>query len=232
MKLYGVLPQTIKKLPETLFKKDSNPILNKKRSLFQFTSASSGILDDKESSKLKVYLKQNTYNSPTNNDHSPKDKDVSAQTQFSFNSTKEAKVVNRSFGYSNQKVPQSPQSQYCGTFTSKFDKRGSLNTKKGIDSSFSNNLNRLSKVRLVAIEPDNMGNVDSVGYRNTPGLMGGESKVNQDSVFISNTVIENAFIVGVFDGHGMNGHKVANYLCLNLEGNLTFIRCHYCFTET
>lgn len=85
---------------------------------------------------------------------------------------------------------------------------------------FTTQTSKMLKLKLIDIDPTKMGLVESIGYRSTPGKVSGESKVNQDSVFISNTTIDGAFIIGVFDGHGQNGHRVSNFLSLNLEGRI------------
>lgn len=89
--------------------------------------------------------------------------------------------------------------------------------------------------QLVSIESANLSRigVESVGVASRPGRIGNSTKLNQDSYLLSNQVFgrkqqnwqtvdeENqGLFCCVFDGHGLNGHRVSNFLGLNLAGRL------------
>ena len=82
--------------------------------------------------------------------------------------------------------------------------------------------------------------VDSVGVASRPGRIGNSTKLNQDSYLLTNQVFgrkfqnwqtvdedNQALISCVFDGHGLNGHRVSNFLGLNLEGSSPSHQRHY-----
>lgn len=55
--------------------------------------------------------------------------------------------------------------------------------------------------------------VKKISYRSHTGLMpGNPQKVNQDSVLITKELNFNSFLVGVADGHGINGEHVSRYI--------------------
>lgn len=56
------------------------------------------------------------------------------------------------------------------------------------------------------------------GWTSRPGVVSGETKLNQDALFAKNGVFGDWSVFALFDGHGMVGHRVANFLALNLEG--------------
>ena len=72
---------------------------------------------------------------------------------------------------------------------------------------------------LISLDYSRMDPVTSIGFRSSAGKVCGESKLNQDAIFINSFMIESALIVGIFDGHGLNGHRVSAYIGLNLEGS-------------
>ena len=87
---------------------------------------------------------------------------------------------------------------------------------------------RLGLVKLVDINQDLISNcnLSSVGFSTRPGIVCGETKLNQDALFLSNRSIDNFTVIALFDGHGMVGHRVSNYLALNLEGTFGFRRLY------
>ena len=83
---------------------------------------------------------------------------------------------------------------------------------------FKQPLSRLARISLIDIDRHQLEGVSSIGYHTHAGMVCGESKLNQDSMFIKNTIIPGITVVALFDGHGMTGHRVSNFLSLNLEG--------------
>lgn len=59
----------------------------------------------------------------------------------------------------------------------------------------------------------------SLGYKSIAGMSEGVSKLNQDSIYIETTVLQdpNISLLGVMDGHGMQGHRVSGFLRLNIH---------------
>ena len=53
------------------------------------------------------------------------------------------------------------------------------------------------------------------------GYSDGKTKTNQDTVFVNTTIKQslNCALFGVFDGHGLQGHKVSQHLKANLLGS-------------
>lgn len=85
---------------------------------------------------------------------------------------------------------------------------------------------RLSVVKLVDVNPSTLFscNIQSVGVSSRPGIVCGETKLNQDAFFLKSGAFGNFTVVGLFDGHGMTGHRVSNFLALNLEGKTALPR--------
>jgi hypothetical protein len=61
--------------------------------------------------------------------------------------------------------------------------------------------------------------LESVGFHSSAGRSDGRAKTNQDSFIIDTAVKGDArrVLLGVFDGHGLQGHKVSNFLVHNLK---------------
>lgn len=49
----------------------------------------------------------------------------------------------------------------------------------------------------------------------------GKAKTNQDSLFVHTDIGKDGStaLLGVFDGHGLEGHKVSNFLVSQLHGS-------------
>lgn len=61
--------------------------------------------------------------------------------------------------------------------------------------------------------------LESVGFQSSAGRSDGRVKTNQDS-FIVDTVFQGnpgRALIGIFDGHGLQGHKVSNFLIHNIQ---------------
>lgn len=69
---------------------------------------------------------------------------------------------------------------------------------------------------VVALDKSNL--LESVGYHTAAGRSDGRMKTNQDAFIVHSAVRgdPNRALLGVFDGHGLQGHKVSNYLVNNL----------------
>lgn len=82
---------------------------------------------------------------------------------------------------------------------------------------------RLGVVKLVEFQQEilEFSSIKSVGFCSRPGMVCGETKLNQDAVFFKNGLFGNYTVAALFDGHGMVGHRVSNFLALNLEGSET-----------
>lgn len=68
----------------------------------------------------------------------------------------------------------------------------------------------------------------SLGYKSIAGMSEGVSKLNQDSVYVETRVLQdpNICLLGVMDGHGMQGHRVSGFLRLNINSKiLIFLGC-------
>ncbi len=74
---------------------------------------------------------------------------------------------------------------------------------------------------LIKLDLDYIQPLASIGFRTAAGILGGKSKLNQDVLFLNNTLLAGVTFLAVFDGHGMNGHRVAGFLALNFEGSCT-----------
>lgn len=57
--------------------------------------------------------------------------------------------------------------------------------------------------------------------KSVAGYSDGKTKTNQDTVFVNLTIKQslNCALFGVFDGHGLQGHKVSQNLKANLLGS-------------
>jgi hypothetical protein len=62
--------------------------------------------------------------------------------------------------------------------------------------------------------------------KSTAGFSDGKTKTNQDTVFVNFNVKQslNCALFGVFDGHGLQGHKVSQHLKANILGILGLTR--------
>lgn len=60
---------------------------------------------------------------------------------------------------------------------------------------------------------------NSFGYKTVGGMSEGVSKLNQDSIYLESSVMQNPYIclMAVMDGHGMQGHRVSGFLRLNIN---------------
>jgi hypothetical protein len=71
-----------------------------------------------------------------------------------------------------------------------------------------------------------------IGYATLAGRSDGKGKVNQDSFFIDTKIEgwQGLGLIGVFDGHGLQGNRVSNFLIANIKGkakaNLRNLRNH------
>ena len=61
----------------------------------------------------------------------------------------------------------------------------------------------------------------AVGVFSVAGRSDGKAKTNQDAYFVDTDIQEDPELplLGVFDGHGLCGHKVSQYLASNLKGS-------------
>ena len=59
----------------------------------------------------------------------------------------------------------------------------------------------------------------SLASRSLAGMAEGFSKLNQDSIFVKINLLGNPDIclLAVFDGHGMEGHRVSGFLRNNIQ---------------
>lgn len=78
---------------------------------------------------------------------------------------------------------------------------------------------------LIKVDFANIKPLASIGFRTVSGIIGGKSKLNQDVVYLNNSLLNGVMFLGVFDGHGLNGHRVAGFLALNFEGKHSSRRC-------
>jgi hypothetical protein len=62
--------------------------------------------------------------------------------------------------------------------------------------------------------------LSAVGVYSIAGRSDGKAKTNQDAYFIDTDIHDDPELplIGVFDGHGLCGHKVSQYLASNLKG--------------
>lgn len=69
----------------------------------------------------------------------------------------------------------------------------------------------------IFLEDNNV--LETVGFHSSPGRSDGRTKTNQDAFFIDLAVQgdKNRALIGVFDGHGFQGHKVSNFLIHNIR---------------
>ena len=58
--------------------------------------------------------------------------------------------------------------------------------------------------------------------KSIPGYSDGKTKTNQDMVYMNQNIknAQNCALFAVFDGHGLQGHKVSQNLKTNLTGRL------------
>lgn len=63
--------------------------------------------------------------------------------------------------------------------------------------------------------------LSKVGAASIPGFSEGVQKINQDSYLVETLEIngEEASIIAVLDGHGVVGHRVSNFLRMNIKSN-------------
>lgn len=64
----------------------------------------------------------------------------------------------------------------------------------------------------------------SLGYKSIAGMSEGVAKLNQDCIYVDSRVLQdpNVCLLGVMDGHGMQGHRVSGFLRLNVDSNIAF----------
>jgi serine/threonine protein phosphatase PrpC len=79
---------------------------------------------------------------------------------------------------------------------------------------------KVAKDPLIRVDYENIWPLAAIGFRTAAGTIGGKSKLNQDVLFLNNSLLRGVTLLGLFDGHGMNGHRVAGFLALNFEGRL------------
>jgi hypothetical protein len=62
----------------------------------------------------------------------------------------------------------------------------------------------------------------AIGVYSIAGRSDGKPKTNQDAYFIDTDIHDDPDLplLGVFDGHGLCGHKVSQFLATNLKGGL------------
>ena len=85
-------------------------------------------------------------------------------------------------------------------------------------------------VEKISTSSNNKNNFQPIIFKNIsiktePGCNGVSTKINQDSYIVEKDFLSNSsnIILGVFDGHGQNGHHVSSYLKKNIASILLFL---------